>query len=489
MGEGSLDQGRSSAAITPDDTYSLRGGGLGALREHNRAAALRLLLDRGPLSRTDLAGLLHLSQPAISYIVADLVANGLVEQRPAPPAVTTGPGRHAVPLILAPAARFAIGVHIGATGLDIGLVDLRAQLVDKRVHRIDHTAWGPAPSGLVCAVAASVQDLLRANEIDEDEVLGVGVGGAGWVDGEAGLVRHHAQLGWHDVPLAHLLGQALALPVALDEHVRSVAVAEAWFGVARHRQSFALLYVGAILGCSIVFGRRPHRGRLAAAGVIGGLPAWPEPPAEASDGETLQQRREHTTLEDAVSEPAVAHQATAVAAHHPDSAVARWLRQASAGAVPRSDHLAQEILLEEASTQDRPALMLLQERAAALAPYVAQVIATYDPDLFVVAGPIAWDDRYVQLQLLREAIRAHAPALTDRLPEIVPSALGSRGAMAGAGALILRELYSPPLAGDNGAMDAVAAEIRRRAWPDKHKDKHKLESEPCHEPSKSHASP
>jgi predicted NBD/HSP70 family sugar kinase len=476
-----LKRGKRQQDARPDASETvahqlLRGGGLIALREHNKAAALRLLLDHGPLSRTDLAGLLELSQPAISYITAELLASGIVVERPAErPAIANGPGRHAVPLDLVPPARWTLGVHVGATGLEISLIDLRARVADKRGHRIDHASWGLDPDGLVRAVAASVRDLLLEHGIDKEDVLGVGLGVAGWVDGDHGLVRQHAQLGWRDVPIAAAIAGALELPVALDEHVRSLALAEAWFGAARKAQSFALFYAGAVVGCSIVFERRVHRGRQAAAGVIGSLPAGTAGPILEAPTPDGWGGTERDTLETAVSEPALARQAKVLAQRYPDSTIARWLQQEPAGTVPRSDRLAQIVSdaanLERAhpGSEDDPGLALLRARAEALAPYVAHVIATYDPDLFVITGPMAWDASQLQLRLLREAISVHAPALAERLPEISPSAFGPAGALIGAGALVLRDLYSPPLAGNSDGPAATSAEIRRRAWMRRHK--------------------
>jgi predicted NBD/HSP70 family sugar kinase len=474
---------------------------------------LRLLLDRGPRTRSDLARLLGLSQPAVTYITAQLLRDGLIEEG-GPAAPAGGRGRHGVPLRLAPGARCAAAVHIGATGVDVGLVDLRAAPLAHATFRIDHGAWGADPAGLVAAAARQLRALLERAGISESLLLGAGVGVAGSVDGERGIVRRHAQLGWRDVPLASALGQALALPVVLDEHVRSMALAEAWFGQARQADSFAFLYVGAVLGCSVGVGRHVHRGHTAAAGEIGALPAWPldaggasepgrsgggEPPAATGGGQGGPGELRATStsaglaeapplpgpsgtppfasqpsaavtagasLEATVSEPALLREARMLAERAPGSLVAWWVAANSAGRNRSSDALATR--LAACGMADDPALALLQRRAVRLAPFIAHVVATYDPEVFVFSGPIAWDAVGVQLRLLREAVAAHAPALADRLPAFVPSAFGTRAALVGAAALVLQEVYLPPLASHQGHVaGSVAGAIRRRAGPPK----------------------
>ena len=194
-----------------------------------------------------------------------------------------GRGRQPVPLSLARSgaalARCAVGVHIGATQFTIGLVDLQAVPFARRTVRIDHAVWGPRPGELVRAVAGEVTALMAQHRVPAYAVLGAGVGVAGWVDTRQGTVRRQAQLGWTDVDLARPLGAALDVPVVVGDHVHAIAAAEAWFGEGRHCETFAFLYVGAVVGCSVVVGRRVHHGAHGTAGSVGILPAWPAPAA------------------------------------------------------------------------------------------------------------------------------------------------------------------------------------------------------------------
>ena len=49
-------------------------------RRHNRALLLRTLVRQGPLSRADLARATHLTRVTASDVVAELLAEGLVEE-------------------------------------------------------------------------------------------------------------------------------------------------------------------------------------------------------------------------------------------------------------------------------------------------------------------------------------------------------------------------------------------------------------------------
>ena len=157
-----------------------------------------------------------------------------------------------------------------------------------------------------------------------------------------------------------------------------------------------------------------------------------------------------------------------LAVKHPGSVIGRWLEEPVELWIPLTNRLA-ELVSETlaAGKPDRLALDLLVQRARALAPLVAQLIATYDPEILAVAGPLAADRDLFQLRLLREAVLEYAPGLADRMPSLVPSAFGMRWPIIGAATLVLQELYSPPLGGARGETPrgVVAGGIRRRARP------------------------
>ncbi len=473
------------------ENRSLRGGGLSELRGHNRAAVLRALLDVGPLSRTRLGQVVGLPPSVLSYISAELLEAGLIREQDrtgaGPPEASAGSdgrpagerqrrGRQPVPLTIAGlegrAARCAVSVHVGATQIDMGLVDLRARLMARRTQPIDHDAWGPSPGALVDEVARQVAELLAQHHVPRTAVLGAGVGVAGWVDSSNGVVRRQAQLGWADVALADLLAQALGLPVVVEDHVRAMAAAEAWFGEGRRADTVSFLYVGAVIGCSTIIGRQVHHGHHAAAGNVGSLPAQPAAGAAiiraAVTGHTTRRSGARRAEESAVSIEAAASETALFAAaghaarHGPDGVLARWVADGTAIPGRRTSDVLATMAERESDAQ---ANELLRWRAAALAPLVAHVLAMFDPQLLVVAGAIVWDPGRYQLRLLRQALQAYAPEFAERLPEISPSAFGRETLPVSAGALVLREVYTPPLAGHvsrHGTAPA-SAEIRRRA--------------------------
>ena len=62
-------------------------------------------------------------------------------------------------------------------------------------------------------------------------LLGIGVGVPGIVDPVSGIARDYTFIeGWKEVPLAQTLHDKHAVPVTLDNNLRTIALAERWFG-------------------------------------------------------------------------------------------------------------------------------------------------------------------------------------------------------------------------------------------------------------------
>src|SRR3954471_4727658 len=91
------------------------------LRRTNRSAVLRKLYFDGPLSRQELGPATGLSSGSISNVVAELSAEGLLEEAGV---VDSDGGRPRTLLRVAPGGGLLIGVDIGETRIRVELFDL-----------------------------------------------------------------------------------------------------------------------------------------------------------------------------------------------------------------------------------------------------------------------------------------------------------------------------------------------------------------------------
>ncbi|MFI8205472.1 ROK family protein [Streptomyces sp. NPDC085937] len=230
------------------------------------------VLSHGPLTRSEVAERTGLSAAAVTKAVRPLIAAGYLAEdavdarralgRPANP-VRVDPGR-------------ALFVGIKATGDElIGvLTDLCCRIrVARHLPLTD-----PDPRSVLARIAELVRELRTEAEGFGVPVLGLGLAVSGDVDRVEGTVRYSPFLGWRDVALGELARAVSGLPVTVENDVRALTVAEQWFGAGVGLSDFALVTVGAGIGCGLVVHGKVVAGAHGVAGEIGHIAIDPAGP-------------------------------------------------------------------------------------------------------------------------------------------------------------------------------------------------------------------
>ena len=321
----------------------MSGGGRGL-----GARALLALISAGPLSRGGLGELLGLSPATTTRTVRPLIEAGLV--RELPPTGRPGPGRPTRLLAVVGESAAVVGVKLTADRLYAVLIDPAGAVL-----ACDSQPLTRADAESATALIASVTSRLADSGGRRPDAIGVSLGGA--VLGRRTVVVG-TFLGWRDVPLADMVTAATGLPCAVANDVRALAYAEAWFGAGRGKNPFALVTLGAGIGCGMVVDGEVVSGARGAAGGVGHLPVDPSGPR--------------------------------CEAGHPGCARALASTDGITRAVAAGLGLAEAPSLEEvlspALRGDAAVEAVLRRAALAIGRIVGSLIAFLDPELVVVSG-------------------------------------------------------------------------------------------------------
>ena len=155
-----------------------------------------------------------------------------------------------------------IGIDLGGTKVAGVRVDEAGTVVAER------RAPSQAGEGAE-AVAATVAGMVRLLAAGAPDVDAVGVGVAGQVDSDRGIVRQAPNLRWHDYPLGARIRDATGLPVSVLNDVQAATYGEWQLGAARGASDVVCVFVGTGVGGGIVAGGRLLRGTSGAAGELG----------------------------------------------------------------------------------------------------------------------------------------------------------------------------------------------------------------------------
>ncbi|MFF9089047.1 ROK family protein [Streptomyces sp. NPDC014991] len=223
------------------------------LRRESRSTVLQRLYFDGPMSRYALGPATGLSSGSVSNVVAELLADGLLEEAGV---VGAEAGRPRRLVRVRPDSGRLIGVDIGETRVRIALFDLG--LTELAGAERPLGSHGYDVDTVVDHVRQGITEVLRAAEGAPGELLGVGIGVPGIIEdtGEDGAVVHGQTIGWDAVPLERLLrltGQLPAhVPYFIDNGAKTLGQAEMWFGAGRGARNAVVVLFGSGVGACVV---------------------------------------------------------------------------------------------------------------------------------------------------------------------------------------------------------------------------------------------
>ncbi|WP_030314453.1 ROK family transcriptional regulator [Streptomyces sp. NRRL B-3229] len=331
------------------------------LRAMNDRAALDLLLEHGPLSRTKIGKLTGLSKPTASQLLARLEASGLV--------LATGtsegrPGPNAQLYEVDPTAAYAAGLDVTPERILAAVADITGRTVGS--YELPTPGRRPTQP-VVRQVTDALDGAVKAAGLARGDLHRLVIGTPGAFDPNTGRLRYASHLpGWHTPALLDEIAAILPMPVEYENDVNLVAVAEQRLGAARGHEDFVLLWNEGGLGAALVLGGRLHRGWTGGAGEVGFLPVPGAPLVR------------HVTKANSGGYQELAG----------SQAIPRLARELGMTDIPSGPYAeAAAALVERAAAEDTVLnRLLLETYATRLATGLASLVSVLDPELVVLSG-------------------------------------------------------------------------------------------------------
>lgn len=313
-------------------------------------------------------------------------------------------------------AALTIGVDVGGTKIAAGVVDDAGNVL--------RTAGRRTPIHDPEATEAAIVEVI-SELVAEHEVVGVGIGAAGFVDADRATVLFAPNIAWRAEPLKHDIESHVHLPVIVENDANAAAWGEFRFGAGRDADDLLLVTVGTGVGGGLVLDRSLYRGGFGLAGEIGHLRVMP--------GGHLCGCGNRGCWEQYASGNALVREAREVA--HSGSPQAADLLARAGGAAAS---ITGPLITESARAGDGLAIELLAEIGRWLGEGIATLAATLDPRTVVIGGGVSEAGDL----LVDPAIRAFRSSLTGRRNrpelEIKLATLGNQAGLIGAADLARR---------------------------------------------------
>lgn len=158
-------------------------------------------------------------------------------------------------------------------GIDIGGMTVKGMICDKDGNALveDRIATGSEDGGNAMSknIVNMIKKMMSACDLKKDDVVGIGVGCPGLIDGQNGMVVFAGNLGLENFPLAKAIADKVGLPVRITNDANAAALGEAKFGAGQKYSDSILVTLGTGVGGGIILNDQLFEGGNSAGSEIG----------------------------------------------------------------------------------------------------------------------------------------------------------------------------------------------------------------------------
>lgn len=214
-------------------------------KHQNRGLILKLVATGECTSRIAVAKRTQLSKMAASNLIAEYIAEGVIEEREQ--IRVEGKGRNPIELVIASGAPKMIGLHIFRDRCSAILCDLQLNILRKSSFRLDAVSARQFFSKLYRIIDAVM------NAAGDARICGIGIGSSGPVDIETGVIlRPPNFFGLQNIDVVSRLKARYNLPVFFDSQYDCAALAEKYYGNGRDVDDFMFVGIANGIGSGVI---------------------------------------------------------------------------------------------------------------------------------------------------------------------------------------------------------------------------------------------
>ena len=360
------------------------GDNMMGVKRTNRSAALRILHEQGSISRKRLAESIKLTPAAITKIVGEMIAEGIVvEGRTLP---SDGVGRREVMLELNSRARCALGVLINLNQALLSAVWLDGSSIFFEEMKI----VSPAPAEeTVKLISKRLMELAEENGLARESMVGLGVAIRGvTAPGDRSLHNSFGALDAEDFPICERFEEYTSLPTVLSNNVRALFAAHMFLSKNKNSDSQFFLRCEYGIGAALSMNDRIYAGTSQQSAEIGHIPVVKRGGKPCTCGKC-------GCLETIASPTAIREEAISILS--PEATPVLW--NMSRGKEP--SQLSLDNVLDAARYGDERVAAIVDKAVLVLGGALKSVIYILDPGKIVLYGRM-FENSYYLSKLIAE---------------------------------------------------------------------------------------
>ncbi len=312
---------------------------------------------------------------------------------------------------------FSVGIDIGGMSIKVGLVDDCGKIIAQSRFRTEKT-----PDDMIKCMAEHISNLIDDNSLDVKDMLGIGIGCPGSVNGDTGMVEILPNLdGWIKIPIVAKLQNFFDVPIKISNDANVAALAEVLYGVAKDYDNAIMFTLGTGVGGGIILDKKLVEGGHSLGAELGHITL-------VLEGEECTCGRKGC-IERYVSATALIEQTKCAMLADKNSAMWDFVN----GDIDKVDG---RTAFESAKKGDLTAKKVCDKYLFYLGESILNMLNIFRPDVFILGGGISAQGKYLTDRLQDYCEKFEYGYKMSPRTEIVTATLGNDAGIIGAAALL-----------------------------------------------------
>jgi len=386
---------------------------------HTMRHVLKLILEKGPVTRSELVRASGLSMITLTKYVTQFMDDGIVKETGL--SESTG-GRRPAFIEIDPGFGYIVGIDIGAHSIKAGLVGSNGRIIKKEI-----VLPKDPYSSFLHYTPARLADMIEAmiNEHKGKKILGISIGISGLVDSRTNRIVFCPNISaWNNVDVKEVYEERFGMPVYVDTSARCLVRAEKRFGIAKNVDNAVYVSLGYGIAAGILANGRIYEGD-GFAGELGHIKVMEGDDSMCTCGNA-------NCLELFATLPMISHRIRKELAGYTGYSPARDIL---------SNGYSVENLEKAASSGDKVVLGVLDDISFMTGSALAVMANILNPSLIILGGSVP--EAFPMLcGSIYQVIRKRSLLTSYRNLEVKRSIFGWEGGIIGSAARIINMVFS-----------------------------------------------
>ncbi|AZL84221.1 ROK family protein [Aliivibrio salmonicida] len=343
-------------------------GNVDLVKQLNSAAVYRLIDQKGPISRIQIADVSQLAPASVTKITRQLLERGLIKE--VAQQASTG-GRRAISLTTETSPFHSIAVRLGRDYIQLSLFDLSTKELASEYQEFHYSNQEHLLDGL----NKLLQNFITRNQDTIKQLIAIGITLPGLVNPETGVVEYMPNTDIDKLALADFIKETFDIQCFVGNDIRGLALAEHYFGASQDCRDSILVSVHRGTGAGIIVNGKVFLGHNRNVGEIGHIQIDPI-------GDKCQCGN-FGCLETVAANPAII------------SRIETLLEQGYPSSLSQLETITMSDICHAANHGDELAIQTLLRVGNQLGKAIAMTVNLFNPQKIVIAGAITQADKIV----------------------------------------------------------------------------------------------